>query len=38
MKILMLKDGKVVDVKKKTPITTERPVETQRKDKNVKDL
>jgi hypothetical protein len=40
MKILMLKDGKVVDVKShkiaKTPITTERPVNTCKKEKSPK--
>ena len=39
MKLLMVKDGRVVDVKnKKTPITIERPLELQRKEKSVKDL
>ena len=41
MKILMVKDGKVVDVKgnnKKTPITSERPTELQKKEKSTKDL
>jgi hypothetical protein len=42
MKILMLKDGKVVDMKKqsktKTPITAERPIDHLRKDKSLRDL
>lgn len=40
MKILMLKDGKVIDVKSqkanKTPITTERPINLCKKDKSPK--